>query len=416
MGFGRGWTAALVMIAVPVLGCGDEGAPPSAVPPRPFFDSGVDRDTDAGVPGTDAGSDASAVPGDECGSAIDIRADHDPSEDGAYHIAGNLDDFHDDIAGCGLPNFDADTVYVYVPPADGQIRTRLDDDAYAELAIRASCDDDESELSCVGYAGYGCSDEPCGHLDPVSAGAPVYLIVDGLFTTVREYTLTLQYYPWVREGGACDEADPARTCTPPLLCRTEQDGSRRCRAMVCGDGLVEGDLLHGSGEECDDGNATDGDGCSAGCRVDQQGPGGDDCDGAAPFHLVATHEDLAFGPYGSGASDTTSASPDLSASCATTAASPDEVWLLQIDVATPLTLWATPTTDGYLPVLTLLGDDGAGQCSATELGCAVAEPDRGVGLAFDSLEPGSYWLVVDGIDGDPVSAGSYLLEALAAVL
>jgi len=62
---------------------------------------------------------------------------------------------------------------------------------------------------------------------------------------------------------------------------SSNDGcSADCVKEICGDGTVQ----KGIGEECDDRNATNGDGCSAGCKVERCGDGvqqralGEDCD------------------------------------------------------------------------------------------------------------------------------------------
>src|SRR3569623_1605557 len=62
-------------------------------------------------------------------------------------------------------------------------------------------------------------------------------------------------------GPGCSTAcqvDPGFVCSPPSSGAT---GSK-CRATVCGDGKKEGT------EACDDGNAVDGDGCSATCTFE----------------------------------------------------------------------------------------------------------------------------------------------------
>lgn len=61
------------------------------------------------------------------------------------------------------------------------------------------------------------------------------------------------------DGGASDAAPPPDGSSP--------DGGSV--SPTCGDSTVE----PGSGEECDDGNTADGDGCSAGCRVEVLGAG-----------------------------------------------------------------------------------------------------------------------------------------------
>ncbi len=69
------------------------------------------------------------------------------------------------------------------------------------------------------------------------------------------------------DGTSCDDG---AACTTPDVC---VGGQCQGNALICGDGQVEG----GCGEECDDGNLVDGDGCSSDCHLEST-PG---C-GAAP--------------------------------------------------------------------------------------------------------------------------------------
>lgn len=401
-------------LAFAASACEEDPPPiaPDVRPPDP--EPGIDASVDAGA---DAAPDAEAPPahGDTCDDAIDIRADYEPGEDGAYHIQGDLDAFRNDLETCGLAGYDADAVYVYVPPTNGLLRTRLGEGDYADVIVQTSCGEQETNLSCVSYPGVACSEGPCGHLDPVSAGVPMFVVVDGRRTAARTYELELQLHPWAREGEECAEADPARTCRPPQICRVEDDASR-CRAMTCGDGIVEGDLFAGLGEECDDGNAESGDGCSEACTLAEQGPAGDACADAVPFHVVETHPDLFLQAYGFGVSDTTGAAADLEGSCAPSAASADQVWTITVDQATPFTVAVAPEVEGYLPLLYLLAQE-ADTCGATELACATGdEVNLYTALEIESLEPGTYYLVVDGVDGDAVTEGPYSIEAVFATL
>jgi cysteine-rich repeat protein len=283
------------------------------------------------------------------------------------------------------------------------------------VIVQTTCGDELANLSCVSYPGVACPEGSCGHVDAVSAGQPLFVVVDGRRTAARAYELELQLHRWAREGEECAEADPARTCRPPQICRAEK-GANRCRDMVCGDGIVEGDLFAGLGEECDDGNAAGGDGCSEACTLTTQGPAGDTCADAVPFHVVETHPDLFLQAYGFGASDTTGAAADLEGSCAPSAGSADQVWTIHVDEATPFTAAVAPDVEGYLPILYLLAQE-AGTCGATELACATGdEVNRYTTLEIETLEPGTYYLVVDGVDGDAVTEGPYSIEAVFATL
>lgn len=64
-------------------------------------------------------------------------------------------------------------------------------------------------------------------------------------------------------------ADP-NICVYPFFCQlSATDGCQHCRFTFCGDGIVQAD----NGEECDDGNGHDGDGCSAFCMKEACGNG-----------------------------------------------------------------------------------------------------------------------------------------------
>ena len=62
-------------------------------------------------------------------------------------------------------------------------------------------------------------------------------------------------------GTSCDDGD---VCTTPDEC---QSGSCVGNTITCGNTTVEASC----GEECDDGNTSDGDGCSADCLVEGGG-------------------------------------------------------------------------------------------------------------------------------------------------
>jgi cysteine-rich repeat protein len=81
-------------------------------------------------------------------------------------------------------------------------------------------------------------------------------------------------------NGACD--DTAHTCTPgaPLADGTACGSGMYCKAgtctpAVCGNGVVE------PGEQCDDGNTTNGDGCNTNCTFSCTNPA-TDCTAATP--------------------------------------------------------------------------------------------------------------------------------------
>ncbi|HET9932852.1 MAG TPA: DUF4215 domain-containing protein, partial [Polyangiaceae bacterium] len=72
----------------------------------------------------------------------------------------------------------------------------------------------------------------------------------------------------------CDAPNGGKGCgvgcrlEPGFVCAPPQGGPAMCHATVCGDRLREG------AEACDDGNALDGDGCSAACALEPECSGG----------------------------------------------------------------------------------------------------------------------------------------------
>jgi cysteine-rich repeat protein len=103
-----------------------------------------------------------------------------------------------------------------------------------------------------------CSSGTCTH----PAGNEGASCEDGLFCTVSDTC----------HNGVCRNG-PANTCTDGALCTTDvcDEGARQCVHNVvspcCGNGLQE------AGEECDDGNADNTDGCLATCKLAGCGDG-----------------------------------------------------------------------------------------------------------------------------------------------
>ena len=93
-----------------------------------------------------------------------------------------------------------------------------------------------------------------------------------------------------KEGGsACTGADDGTSCTIEGMSGAAICRSQVCTLSTCGDGLVDG----ASGEQCDDGNETSGDGCEPGtcefsCESDDECDNESVCDGTETCN-VATH-------------------------------------------------------------------------------------------------------------------------------
>ena len=87
---------------------------------------------------------------------------------------------------------------------------------------------------------------------------------------VREYTTGTQRPHY--ELGQCGTTDTFPTSDVPLLRRARWGALMNYAQAVCGNALLE------TGEECDDGNAVSGDGCSAACKLEVASASYWDCD------------------------------------------------------------------------------------------------------------------------------------------
>ncbi len=123
-------------------------------------------------------------------------------------------------ASCSEPDSSGpDVAYELHISQDAKLDVRLASTQALNLSVRTSCGDEASDLSC--------SSQTRVTLD-AHAGDVYYLVIDGDYTTdAGDYVLDVQ-----------------------------------TRQVVCGDGIRD------SSERCDDGNTSDGDGCSAACNVE----------------------------------------------------------------------------------------------------------------------------------------------------
>lgn len=102
--------------------------------------------------------------------------------------------------------------------------------------------DDGCSSTCIREPGFDCSS---GHCIAIVCG-------DGDKTGAEACDLGDQNGLFNGDGSGC-----SKTCTPEPTCRV--DGKTQACSTACGDGNID------SGEECDDGNHNDNDGCSSKC-------------------------------------------------------------------------------------------------------------------------------------------------------
>lgn len=137
----------------------------------------------------------------------------------------------------------SDLVYTFIPTVAGRATIKLQASFDAILSARTDCTKNETELSCAAT--------PIGGGESTivvsaAAGKPVYVVVDGADGHSGSFKLDV------------------------AIGKT-----------VCGDGLAQ------LPEACDDGNTTDGDGCSSTCQLEALGSAQGTCPGT-PFFIAAS--------------------------------------------------------------------------------------------------------------------------------
>jgi cysteine-rich repeat protein len=166
----------------------------------------------------------------EPGQALILHGSVTSSTSGAYHhYAG----------GCGGGS-GRDVVYTIKPAASGKAVVKLTADFPAIISSRTTCDDEKTESKCGGIQA-ATGGETTLEV-PVFADTPAYIIVDGYGGTSGNFTLDVEV-----------------------------------STASCGNGIAE------LPEQCDDGNTTNGDGCSSECSLETGGIV-NDCPGQ-PFVL-----------------------------------------------------------------------------------------------------------------------------------
>jgi cysteine-rich repeat protein len=147
-----------------------------------------------------------------------------------------------DSPNCGGGN-GKDIVYSITSIMQGLARVRLEASYDALLYVRTACADALTEVTCKSVPfGGGKTDVAF----PMSANQTVYLVVDGVGGTAGSYKLDVEV-----------------------------------GTTLCGDGIAQ------YPEQCDDGNATNGDGCSVACQLEAPSAAPGKCPGAS-YTLVGT--------------------------------------------------------------------------------------------------------------------------------
>src|SRR3990167_8014597 len=98
-------------------------------------------------------------------------------------------------------------------------------------------------------------------------------------STTRAFALVCTFVGAIVATAGCASEPKAIECATGIICPEGTQCAavqKICLLSSCGNGLID------SGEACDDGNITEGDGCSASCRNEACGNGvqdpGETCD------------------------------------------------------------------------------------------------------------------------------------------
>jgi cysteine-rich repeat protein len=201
---------------------------------------GIDNDNDGIEDCYD--DDCAAVCTDPCSAPLELQ---DPGT-----LKGNTWSHTDNLASSCLDGATSgpDMVFAITPKVTGVVEATVTSVAVdLSLSARSQCDQTGSELTCSNYALGANAVERI--IVPAQQGVPIYLVVDGVGAA---------------EHGAFEIAASSR-------------------AIVCGDGSRD------PTEECDDGAAVSGDGCSSECKLESnESEPNDDVATATPFESRVT--------------------------------------------------------------------------------------------------------------------------------
>jgi cysteine-rich repeat protein len=194
--------------------------------------------------------DTASCATDVCGNGV--RGGTETCDDGGDPDGGCSDD-------CGVvaPGFTCDTF--------GCQRSRCGDGL---VTFPERCDDtnnrngDGCSAGCIDEDGFICTLNQFDQFGRPFGASSCRRTFCGDFSVEFDYS--------TRSGESCDDGNTQGGDGCSASCEQEpgfwcQQGSF-CVASTCGDGTVSGDIFPPSGEQCDDGNVSDGDGCDASCQ------------------------------------------------------------------------------------------------------------------------------------------------------
>lgn len=295
-------------------------------------------------------------------------------------------------------------------PYAAELEAYVDADFDSVLYARSDCPDAESELEC-GYYGLYFGDGVSG-----LAGESIYVAVDGTFPSdVGPYELTINLRAIAVEGEPCSSDSEGPNCARGLSCREVTFGEGVCVVPVCGDGMVEGP------EACDSPSTPEA--CDpTTCTLIDQGIGGERCDTLRTLILATTgpesKEAFATGTTVGAGDDFAGEDGGGFFSCDVAAASPDVIYAFTLFEPSDVFISADlPRGSEYDLTLYMRGADGpACMDVGAELDCSESGgAGEGEFLSAYDLEPGTYYVIVDGYTNmvSGPSSGEYELSVTA---
>jgi cysteine-rich repeat protein len=203
------------------------------------------------VPQVPSTNDPTTCVDDQCGNGI--RGSNEACDDGGDNDGGCNDDCTVVEPGFTCTEF-------------GCQRSRCGD---GEYTFPERCDDgnnadgDGCDRRCVEEPGFVC------YLNSFDRLGRPFGISFCRSTFCGDFNVEYDY--GTRNGESCDDGNNTDGDGCDSRCEQEpgffcMQGVPTCQPATCGDGVVDGSIFPPSGEQCDDGNTNDGDGCSSTCQ------------------------------------------------------------------------------------------------------------------------------------------------------